>query len=157
MELWVVLWQFEGFTEVALAIKVSDEGTCEIAINAAGRENHPALIAGPAVPTLYFGRVQFCDGIDALRKGNLTTLCFSNAISTVGQLNIRDLFMLCCRVGVLDDTTYSGLGVRNGFCEIHHVEICVVVPDMEYSEAPLGEHQPPTIGRDTWQSDTAVA
>lgn len=157
MELWVVLWQLEGFAEMTLAIKVSDEGTCEIAIDASGRENDPALIAGPTVPTLDFGRVQFCDGIDALREGNLTTLCFSNAVGTVGQLYIRDLFLLCCRVGVLDYATYSGLGFRNYFCEVHHVEICVVVPNMEDTEASLGKHQPSAIGRDTWQGDTAVA
>ena len=55
----VVLRQFEGLGEMALAVEVGDEGAGEVAIDAPAGEDDPTLVAGPAMPTLDFGGVDF--------------------------------------------------------------------------------------------------
>ena len=109
------------------------------------------------MPTLDFGGVDFRDGIDALGHRDEAPLGFADAVGTEGEFHIRDIFLLGSGVGVLDDMADGGFRLGHHLGEVHHVEVCIVVPDMKDSEAPLGEHQPAAVGRDTRQGDAAVA
>ena len=60
----VVLRQLEGLAEMPFSIEVGYIRTGEVTIDTATGEDHPALIAGPAMPALHLGRIDFTDGIN---------------------------------------------------------------------------------------------
>ena len=76
----VVLREFEGTREMALAVVVGDERAREVAIIATRGEDDPGTVAGPAMPALYIGGVQLADATNLCGQGVQGALCFVEAI-----------------------------------------------------------------------------
>ena len=116
----VVLREFEGTREMALAIVVGDEGACEVSIITTTGEDDPGTVAGPAMPALYIGGVQFVNATNLCGQGVHGALCFVEAVDggiafdVVGEAG-QDV---CGQIVLVVARDGRGLH-RLSLCEVH--------------------------------------